>query len=64
MKFKISGTRIKELIIKFIKIIKFTLTVLVIVWIGILSLPIWLAIVTWKLGLIISDHIIKSIVND
>ena len=38
-------------------------------WIGmlliiVLATPIWLPISVWKTGLIVSDHIMKSITND
>ena len=64
MRFKIPYIAIKKAINLFVKFAKFilngTLTLLIIL----LSLPIWLPIITWKMGLIFSDHIIKYFIND
>lgn len=64
MSFKILYTNIKKLSIKLAKIVLLILNWGVALLIAVLSLPIWLPIVTWKTGLIISDHVIKYIVND
>ena len=64
MAFKIPYTNIKKIIIGLGKIVILILNWLITLLIVILSLPIWLPIVLWKAGLVISDHIIKHIVND
>jgi len=64
MEFKITYTRIKEMIIWFIKISLFILSLLINLLIVIISSPIWLPIVIWKSGLIVSDHIMNYITSD
>ena len=64
MGFKIPFTNIKKIIIGFVKIIMFIINWLLTLGIAILATPIWLPIVLWKSGLIISDHIIKHITSD
>lgn len=48
----------------FVKIIMSILNWFVTLSIALLALPIWLPIVIWKTGLIISDNIIKYLISD
>ena len=52
------------LILKVIwKLLLFVLSLIVNISLVILSIPIWLPIVLWKTGLIVSDHIMKHIID-
>ncbi len=45
------------------KLLLFVLSLTVNISLVILSIPIWLPIVLWKTGLIVSDHIMKHIID-
>ncbi len=47
----------------FWKLLLFVLSLIVNISLVILSIPIWLPIVLWKTGLIVSDHIMKHIID-
>lgn len=64
MLFKIPYIAIKKIVNLFGKFTKFILNAVLTLFIALLALPIWLPIVTWKMGLIISDHLIKYFTND
>lgn len=64
MSIKIPYAIIQKIIIGFVKIAMFILSKFLTFIIVLLSTPIWLPIVIWKSGLIISDNIIKHITSD
>ena len=45
------------------KLLLFLLSLIFNISLVILSIPIWLPIVLWKTGLIVSDHIMKHIID-
>ena len=64
MKIKIPYIAIRKAINLFVKFAKFILNGIFILLIILLSMPIWLPVITWKMGLIFSDHIIKYFIDD
>lgn len=45
------------------KVLLFVLSLIINISLIILSSPIWLPVVLWKTGLIVSDHIMKQIID-
>ena len=64
MGFKIPYKSIQNLFISFVKIIMLLINWTITLVIALLALPIWLPIIIWKSGLIISDHLLKYITSD
>lgn len=57
-------TRLKTLYTNIRKKIPLILKVISFGFVIIVSIPIWLPILTWKMGLILSDNFIKYFIND